>query len=67
MIECDRCGKKIQYGALCEYCKGHVDGFSQGIDEAIEYFEKNANGVYEAVCARDYICDRLEMLKEQNK
>ena len=35
------------------------------IDECIEYFSIHAKEVYEHISARDFICDTLEMLKEQ--
>ena len=47
---------------------GFLDGYEQGrenaIDEAIAYFEIHAHEVYNHISARDFICDRLEQLKE---
>lgn len=35
------------------------------LDYAIRYFEKHAHEVYDHVSARDFICDRLEELKNK--
>lgn len=35
------------------------------LDDAIQYFEKHAHEVYDHVSARDFICDRLEELKNK--
>lgn len=34
------------------------------LDEAIAFFEIHAHEVYNHISARDFICDRLEQLKE---
>lgn len=38
--------------------------WDDAIDEAINYFSDHAGEVYSHVSARDFICDRLEQLKE---
>ena len=38
----------------------------KALDDAILYFEKHAHEVYDHVSARDFICDRLEELKNKN-
>lgn len=38
---------------------------ADAIDECIEYFSKHAHEIYTHISARDFICDRLEQLKEQ--
>lgn len=45
--------------------EARADEREKTIDECIEYFEVHANEVWQHVSARDFICDRLEMLKEQ--
>lgn len=40
---------------------------NNAIDEAIAYFEIHAHEVYNHISARDFICDRLEQLKESKK
>ena len=50
------------------YCdvseKAYKQGREDAIDEAIAYFEIHAHEVYNHILARDFICDRLEQLKE---
>lgn len=41
--------------------------YNKAIDDAIEYFIEHAHEVYDHISARDFICDRLEQLKEQKK
>lgn len=41
------------------------NGYNKALDDAIRYFEKHAHEVYEHVSARDFICDRLEELKNK--
>lgn len=38
---------------------------NKAIDDAIRYFEKHAHEVCDHVSARDFICDRLEELKNK--
>ena len=45
------------------YEKGRQDA----IDEAIAYFEIHAHEVYNHISARDFICDRLEQIKESKE
>jgi len=45
---------------MVAYEQGRLDA----IDEAIEYFSIHAHEIYDHVSARDFICDRLEMLKQ---
>lgn len=47
-------------GCLAGIELGRADAF----DEAIAYFEIHAHEVYNHISARDFICDRLEQLKE---
>lgn len=42
MNECDRCGKKIRYGTLCEFCEGYLKGYVNGQEAGIEFARKEA-------------------------
>ena len=81
-FEIDRVKKAYQQGkedaeaehkAMCESCvhkvsKADIDAvYNQAIDDSIEYFTEHAHEVYDHVSARDFICDRLEQLKEKNE
>lgn len=50
----------------CKLKKAFKNGYNKALDDAIRYFEKHAHEVYDHVSARDFICDRLEELKNQN-
>ena len=53
--------KELNAMGDCEYAKGRADAF----EECIAYFSEHASEVYKHISARDFICDRLEQLKEQ--
>lgn len=50
----------------CKLKKAFKNGYNKALDDAIRYFEQHAHEVYNHVSARDFICDRLEELKNQN-
>lgn len=40
-MTCDRCGKPIIYGALCDRCRGYVEGYMDGLNQGKkESYEK---------------------------
>ena len=47
------------------YTEGYKQGRADAFDECIAYYSIHAKEVYKHISARDFICDRLEQLKEQ--
>lgn len=80
MRECDRCGKKIRYGSLCERCNGYLEGLMQNrkreadiraevIDECIQAISV-VNTMRQEEGYKHYVndcIDALEQLKEQGE